>query len=144
MADYILIVQGCEPWRPSPDAITEHVLQRYTIPLSGIVSQHEVKYLFWCFGGQASEYNMWAYTLLNEEEAIRLREAPGSGLVPLLREVTPGRGAVVALANDAGILFSGHYDTGMAYGDEARAVIAEIAQRLLTAQQEAAALLSPA
>ncbi len=117
MADYIKVEKGCPPWQPAPDAAIRKILQSYSIPLCGVTSQHGVDYAFWCILGQAEESNLWAYTLLPDVDARQLLEAEPGDTATILREVTGrGGGGVIAFAtDDAGIVFSAHYE-----GDDLR------------------------
>ena len=117
MADYIIVVQGYRPWNPAPSVETVKVLQRYSMPLCGILMQQGVKYLFRCLFGQMEPYHIWAYTLVTDEVADRLVQAHTNELTSLIDEATRDRSCVVALANDEkGILLSEMFGP-IAYGD---------------------------
>jgi hypothetical protein len=71
--------------------------------------------------GFANPVNVWAYSHVTEADAERLRKAEmRSDLVDILREVTAGRGVVVALAEETrGILITAALEPGVTYGDPA-------------------------
>lgn len=68
MTDEIVLQEGSAPWKPSPEAKLVETLNYYDIPLAGVIAQRGSHYLFACIEGQAADFNLWAYRLLEERE----------------------------------------------------------------------------
>lgn len=117
MADQIEVVPGYRPWQPAPDAELTAVLQRYSMPLCGILRQHDVFYVFWCFLGQADDSHLWAYVYITEGEAQELVESDRAQLPKTLHVFTSGRHCVVAYAMDDGGIVLSEAVPEMPFGD---------------------------
>jgi hypothetical protein len=135
VTDRIRVSVGSPPWRPDPETSLDKVIQRGTIPLVGIVSQHDVKYVFWCAIGHASEANLWLYAHVTEDSAERLSSAKTQEeLVSILREVTSGRAEIVALAlnddKERGIVLTAPLDPALGFGEDLSPAAAAISARV--------------
>ena len=107
MSDHIYIEKGRPPWRPSESATLLDVFHRFTIPLVGVIEQHEVKYLFWCVVGHAGSANAWAYAHIDEGsfDLGLLRAATHENLAHVLASAVKDRSGTFAIASeDKGIL----------------------------------------
>lgn len=74
MSDQIQPLMRAHPWTPSDDATLVEVLNEYNVPLTGLLSQHGVTYLFHCLIGETADANVWAYSPLTEPEIKTLDE----------------------------------------------------------------------
>jgi hypothetical protein len=144
VADYIAVASRYPAWAPAPEVELGPVLHRFTIPLLGIVGQHGVQYLYRCLAGQADEFNLWSYTLLHDAEAERVRSASSDDIADVLKEVTSGRGCVVAFASaEHGIGLSEIYEQGLAYGEDIGGALDLLQQSASRAVEEIGALREP-
>lgn len=50
------------------------MFNRLDIPLSGLIEQKGHTYLFWCLAGAGIDSNIWAYSLLQDDEVARLQD----------------------------------------------------------------------
>lgn len=80
MSDLIELQRGRDPWNPSDDAELVEVLNRYDIPLLGIVRQRNALHVFESIGGPYASLSFWIYRHVTEDEADRLRSLDSAGL----------------------------------------------------------------
>jgi hypothetical protein len=103
MSDQLSLEPGALPWQPSNDAHLGEVFDRYDRPLIGLLEQGGHRFLFFCVAGRTEDWNVWAYTRLEEEEAGLLASAPD--FEAALRTVGTTKSFVLAVASDeAGVV----------------------------------------
>lgn len=103
MSDLIQLNRGALPWTPTFDAEFTDELDRYDMPLLGIIRQSGSDYLMRCLLGQLGDLSLWCYVLLDAISSDSLRHATGSGVDEIVDNVTRGN-VMVALADAAGIV----------------------------------------
>jgi hypothetical protein len=113
MSDLLRLQLGARPWLPADDVTPLEVLNEYDIPLSGLIEQEGMTFLYACLLGELEELNIWAYSHLSEAEAGRLRSLLEDDLAAAIDEALANRMLVVALAHDAKLADWGPLDAGM-------------------------------
>lgn len=109
MADLINIVPGRPPWQPGYDTELTDTFDFHDVPLTGIVAQHGIEYLFQCLIGEMEPLSYWLYTILLPGEAKDLRTEPSdpADWSRRLVGVAWDHPGVLAVASDAlGVLSS--------------------------------------
>jgi hypothetical protein len=106
MADVLQVQHGAAPWRPAQDAEAVTEFEYYDVPLSGVVRQHNVDYLFLCAEGATESVSLWLYLHVTDSERDLLAgaETPEEfdGMVDAMELDRP---AVLAVAGEGrGIL----------------------------------------
>lgn len=91
---------GARPWKPAADVELVHELDRYNVPLSGIIKQGGRKYLFACLFGEEDPDNLWAYAPVSDEEIARLTQAAGDALLDAVDATLANRSLVVGFADE--------------------------------------------
>ncbi len=102
MADQVSLQPGFPPWQPAADAELVRTFSYYDMPLIGVIRQAGALYLFLCVEGQSGSENLWAYALIQEDEAStldRLVREPNE-FDSTLKTLTLGKPLVVALARE--------------------------------------------
>jgi hypothetical protein len=100
MSDLLLPQQGARPWVPAENVKVGEVLNRYNIPLTGLVEQGESTYLYVCLFGEIEPLNIWAYSHVAGQELARLNTLVGAELSDAIDQALMDRMLVVALASD--------------------------------------------
>lgn len=100
MTDQIALRIGADPWRPASTATPVVVLDRYDIPLLGVVSQHGSNFLFNFLEGQPQEVNIWVYANIADQELEALRRATPEEIDDIVDRVFGTRDTTVALATE--------------------------------------------
>ena len=118
MSDLPLLQQGARPWLPADNVTALEVLNEYDMPLSGLIEQGGMTFLYVCLLGELEELNIWAYSHLSEAEAGRLRSLLEDDLAAAIDEALANRMLVVALAHDAKLVDWAPLDAG--HGGTAR------------------------
>jgi hypothetical protein len=103
MADQIMIQDGAYPWTPSGGSELVETYAYYDQPTLGLIQQAGLLYVFRCVDLVDDRYSLWAYALIEDQEAARLSEAKDLPLA--LAEVTAGKPFTVALAEEEGGIF---------------------------------------
>jgi hypothetical protein len=107
MTDQIALRMGATPWRPASTATPVVVLDRYDIPLLGVVSQHGSNFLFNFLEGQPQEVNIWVYANLADQELEALQRATPEEIDDIVDQIFGTRETTVALATEGdGLLLS--------------------------------------
>jgi hypothetical protein len=127
MTDQIVTVQGCRPWQPAPGTELIAVYNQQDRPLSGLLRQNGLPYLFWCIAGQLGDNNIWAYTLIEDSDVSRLSD--DDAFDETFDELTL-RPRWVALASNGQILISTEFDS---HGIESEEEIVQSAAAALRA-----------
>ena len=104
MSDLLLLQQGARPWLPADNVTPLEILNEYDIPLSGLIEQGGMTFLYVCLLGELEELNIWAYSHLSEAEVGRLRSLLEDDLAAAIDE---------ALAHDAKLVDWLPLDAGM-------------------------------
>lgn len=106
MTDMIRVEVGAAPWLPATSAEPVREYHYYDFPLSGLVRQNGIEYLFMCTSGQDDPTNFWAYWPLPPKERRYLESATTPDeFSDRLRGLKLHGTAVIALATDThGIL----------------------------------------
>ncbi len=106
MSDVIQVRVGAAPWLPanSVEAVAEY--QYYEFPLSGVVRQVGVEYLFMCVAGHDAPLNFWLYWRIPSDARHHLESSSTSAeFRQRLRDLPMAGMAVLAVASDSdGIL----------------------------------------
>jgi hypothetical protein len=105
MADHIELALGARPWHPSGATEDVIILDRYDMPLSGIVEQHGSSYLFRCMAGELDDGNLWLYVLLDYAGRQSLLKAEGDDLDLVMDNLTAGRPITLAIASSQDGIF---------------------------------------
>lgn len=98
MSDQLLPQQAARPWLPADNVRELRILNRYNIPLTGLIEQDGVIYLYACLLGELEDLNIWAYAPLRDAELQRLTSLTDDDLNAAIDQVLTGRTLVVALA----------------------------------------------
>lgn len=100
MSDVIELERARAPWAPSESADEVVVLDRYDMPLVGLLRQHGAIFVYACAAGEELATNVWAYAHVAEDEAQLLVDESGSpDFDELLSGAFHNRHVVVALAD---------------------------------------------
>lgn len=113
MSDLLRLQQGARPWLPADNVTPLEILNEYDIPLSGLIEQGGMTFLYVCLLGELEELNIWAYSHLSEAETGRLRSLIEDDLAAAIDEALANRMLVVALAHDAKLVDWAPLDAGM-------------------------------
>lgn len=106
MSDLIRLGYGARPWQPSPDAELVAEYQFYDIPLSGILRQGGLEYLFLCLDGAEANVSLWWYTQVTAERRQWLESAPDQQEFNRRLHVTDYEGwSRLAIATERGGIF---------------------------------------
>lgn len=92
------IASGAKPWEPIPDGELVLELDRWDIPLAGLITRRRRPYLFLCLLGETDIDNIWAYARLRKQEFRELQELTGDSLVERMEGCLQRRRIKVALA----------------------------------------------
>jgi hypothetical protein len=105
MGDLLLPEPGARPWMPAGNATTFETLHKYNIPLSGLIEQDGVTFLYACLVGELEELNVWAYSHVTAREVKRLTSLLGDDLAAATDAALMHRDVIVALAHDHELQF---------------------------------------
>lgn len=129
MSDQIALRMGAVPWRPASTAESVIVLDRYDIPLLGVVHQHGSNFLFNFLDGQPQEVNMWGYANIADQELETLRGAAPEEIDDLVDQIFGTRDITVAIATEeTGLLLSAIIRPYKTRRDLITAAISELAR----------------
>lgn len=74
MGDQLSFQAEAYPWRPTEEAVLEHVFHKYDVPLAGVISQAGNRFFFCRVEDVLSEWSVWAYVLIEETDIERLKD----------------------------------------------------------------------
>jgi hypothetical protein len=80
MADRIELREGNLPWKPG-GAESVAVLNKYDMPLSGVIIQHGTPFFFWCIRGEVTQGTLWGYVPIGEHERHEIEHEPRDQVV---------------------------------------------------------------
>lgn len=95
---------GARPWQAADTARLSKVLNRYDVPLAGILKQHGTRFLFECLDGEVQEANIWAYVPITRSTARKIGRLTGDRLTSAMHQAYVDQVIVVALAVDCTIV----------------------------------------
>lgn len=75
MSDLIALDVGRHPWKPTPESELVIEYQHYDIPLTGVIRQGGVEYLFACLDGAEDNVSVWWYTHITLDQRGWLESA---------------------------------------------------------------------
>lgn len=97
MGDQISIQLGERPWQPTDKTELLEEFHRYNRPLAGVLRQEGNLYYFACVDGHADDWSLWAYTLIDEHDVLRLREESADVETAFVEAANP---VSLAIANE--------------------------------------------
>lgn len=112
MSDLITIDVGSKPWLPARDAQPLLELDRYNIPLAGLVTQYGATHLYVCAHGAEESVNIWLYAHVDEREVEAFDQARGTEVDGLMVQALRNRCVAAALADDWRIQHFLYLDAG--------------------------------
>lgn len=104
MADVIRIASGSLPWRPTADSDLVKRYRQHDIPLTGLVEQHSLRYLFHCLAGELDETSIWLYVLVGPDDERTLDETPALFELDRWLSTYPGPGVLAVAREGSGVL----------------------------------------
>lgn len=72
MSDALHVEDGFLPWLPGHSVDAGEVLDYHNVPRVGLLHQSGLTYYFECIIGDGQDLGLWAYSLLTEEEIMKL------------------------------------------------------------------------
>lgn len=112
MSDLIAPALGAPPWKPAGDVEPVLELDRYNVPLAGLVEQQGSLYMYVCALGEEDDANIWLYAAVGADEARALAEATEGGLNNIIAQCLRYRWVVAALASDFELVHWERFDAG--------------------------------
>jgi hypothetical protein len=98
MSDQLRPQQGARPWLPAYDVTSRLLLNEYNIPLTGLIDQDGVTYLYACLLGELEDVNLWAYAWVSDAEISQLTSLTGEDLDAAVNQALTHRTLVIGLA----------------------------------------------
>jgi hypothetical protein len=100
MTSLLVPQHGARPWLPADNVTAGEILNAYNFPLSGLIEQDGVTFLYACLLGELESQNIWAYAQVSRQEAERLQSAVDGEFAAAMDRTLANRMLVVALASD--------------------------------------------
>jgi hypothetical protein len=125
MSHLIELYTGAAPWLPDSKAVLVREYQYDDFPLSGIVRQYNVEFLFLCVAGAEEPVNFWAYIhLLPAQREWLDKSASPDEFEERLLSLSHDGPAMLAVASDrlgiiAGRVFEGSDQKSLSAAAEA-------------------------
>ncbi len=104
MSDLIRLEHGRQPWKPTPDTELVVEYQYYDVPLSGILRQHGIEYLFACLDGENETLSLWLFIAVSPGQREALEQGEGSFAERLRNLPLPGWGRLALVTERIGII----------------------------------------
>lgn len=98
MSDLIQPHLHASPWCPGPDIEIVETFNYYNMPISGLLRQGGVDYLFRCLAGEILQANLWLYAPLTQFELESLDEADNEALPGRIDELSTRRSVTMGFA----------------------------------------------
>lgn len=132
MSDHIQLEKGQAPWSPTSETNTVSTFHFFTIPLVGLIEQHECLYVYWCVVGHSGPENAWAYARIDKaEDAEELGQSDRATFTERLRRLVAGRVCTFALASDdSGITEWVTLDPPASFDDAYNRGMSELSQKI--------------
>lgn len=100
MGNQLHVQKGARPWLPADDVTLIEELDRYDVPLAGLIEQSDVTYLFTCLDGEVERANLWAYAPMTDREVEQLLASEPENFAEVIEHCLANRSVLVALAID--------------------------------------------
>lgn len=109
----ISIDVGVAPWAPAEDAKVVIEYDRHDFPLSGVLEQDGVRFLFTCLLGEMERASVWAYVPIAPDQERLVESVTGDQVLEVIDGLLQNRMLTVAGAFDLKIIFAARVDAGL-------------------------------
>jgi hypothetical protein len=109
----IRIDVGTPPWAPAADARVVEEYDRHDFPLSGVLEQGGIRYLFKCLLGQMDRASIWAYVPITADEERAIEDLRGDAVLDAIDHLLTNRMLTMAGAGDLHVFFAARIDAGI-------------------------------